>query len=134
MVNDVPDVEQCVKYTQSGVLLPDELEQRRGASRQLDVRKPDILGCTQRHDDEKLIPQRVAKTRVCVRPGHPCIRVDLVPVGHTTGKITLCTEYCHSIMQMPCVSHGRGVRLSFCRSHSAILSKRCKLGSRNLHG
>ena len=35
-------------------------------------------------------------------------------------SIACCSEWCFS--------YGRGVRLSVCPSHSAILSKQCKLG------
>jgi len=33
MVNDVPEVEECVEYTEGGVLLPEKLEQWRGTRR-----------------------------------------------------------------------------------------------------
>jgi len=56
MVNDMPDVVKEVKYAERDVCLPEKLKNTRSTSWQLDVRSPYKLGCTERENEEDLVP------------------------------------------------------------------------------
>jgi len=63
----------------------------------------------------------------------------LARFSNTPCNIWLCENVSRAplclssgLMQLPCFSLGKDVRVCVCLSHSAALSKRCKLGSPNL--